>query len=116
MSFEESFIGTLNEDELRAVIAHELGHVWIFTHHPYLQTEALANNVAMRVVTRDSLERVYAKVRQHGGTTRDLSHYLGNIDVYSLLVASPHYSAGGLASVTSDLRTIASDDTDQRVA
>ena len=33
---------------------HELGHVWIFTHHPYLQTEQLANRIAMRLVSRTS--------------------------------------------------------------
>src|SRR5262245_26689484 len=29
MSFEDSFLNTLDDGELRAVIAHELGHVWI---------------------------------------------------------------------------------------
>ena len=42
VAFEGSFVDTLSDDELRAVVAHELGHVWIFTHHPYLQTEQLA--------------------------------------------------------------------------
>src|SRR5687767_9655483 len=46
LSFEDSFLTGLDEDGLRAVVAHELGHVWIFTHHPYLQTERLANSVA----------------------------------------------------------------------
>ena len=66
VAFEGSFVDTLSDDELRAVIAHELGHVWIFTHHPYLQTEQLANKVALRVVPRESLKRVYAKVWPHG--------------------------------------------------
>ena len=66
VAFEGSFVDTLSDDELRAVVAHELGHVWIFTHHPYLQTEQLANKVALRVVPRESLERVYAKVWPHG--------------------------------------------------
>ena len=48
-------------------MAHELGHVWVFTHHPYLQTEKLANQIAMRVVTRDSLVNVYHKLWEHGG-------------------------------------------------
>ena len=61
LAFEDGFLSTLDDDELRAVIAHELGHVWIFTHHPYLQTERLANDVAMRLVSRAALERVYAK-------------------------------------------------------
>ena len=77
MSFEERFLVSLNRDELRAIIAHELGHVWIFTHHPYLQTERLANTVAMRAVPRASLERVDAKVWHHQGTTGDLVRFLG---------------------------------------
>lgn len=67
MSFDRSFLVALTDDELEAAVAHELGHVWIFTHHPYLQTEALANQIAMRVVSRDSLEAVYEKVWARGG-------------------------------------------------
>jgi hypothetical protein len=59
---ERAFLDQLTEEELRAVIAHELGHVWIYTHHPYLQTEQLANKIALRVVSRESLEKVYGKV------------------------------------------------------
>jgi Peptidase family M48 len=66
VAFEGSFLDTLSDDELRAVVAHELGHVWIFTHHPYLQTEELANKIALRVVPRESLVRVYDKVWPHG--------------------------------------------------
>jgi len=66
VAFEGAFLDTLSDDELRAVVAHELGHVWIFTHHPYLQTEQLANTIALRVVPRESLERVYDKVWPHG--------------------------------------------------
>lgn len=69
VAFEGTFLDTLSDDELRAVVAHELGHVWIFTHHPYLQTEQLANKIAMRVVTRETLERVYEKVWPHGAPT-----------------------------------------------
>jgi hypothetical protein len=58
-------------------VAHELGHVWIFTHHPYLQTERLANSIAMRGVTRESLERVYRKVWQREGVKGDLVQFLG---------------------------------------
>ena len=57
LSFEDGFLAGLDDEELRAVVAHELGHVWIFTHHPYLQTERLANEVAMRIVSRESLDR-----------------------------------------------------------
>src|SRR5258706_2427809 len=42
VEFDRNFLSTLDENELRTVIAHEMGHVWIFTHHPFLQTEALA--------------------------------------------------------------------------
>jgi hypothetical protein len=63
-SFEEDFLETLDESELRAAIAHELGHVWIFTHFPYLQTEDLANQQALRVASRHDLDRVYEKVRR----------------------------------------------------
>lgn len=66
MSFEQGFLGELNDAELEAVVAHELGHVWIYTHHPYLHTEQLANEVAMRVVDRAVLDRVYLKVEARG--------------------------------------------------
>lgn len=78
MSFEHGFLSGLNEDELSAVIAHELGHVWIFTHHPYLQTEQLANRIAMRVVSRTSLEKVYEKVWARDGKKGNLDRFLGN--------------------------------------
>ena len=77
MAFEERFLTGLDEDDLKAIIAHELGHVWIFTHHPYLQTERLANTVAMRAVPRESLERVYSKLWERDGTKRDLARFLG---------------------------------------
>lgn len=63
ISFEEAFLNMLDDEDLRAVVAHELGHVWIFTHHPYLQTEELANTVAYKAVTAHSLDRVYEKLR-----------------------------------------------------
>lgn len=77
IEFEEAFSKSLDQDELKAVIAHELGHVWIYTNHPYLQTERLANTVAMRAVPRASLERVYRKVWEHQGTKGDLARFLG---------------------------------------
>jgi hypothetical protein len=66
LAFEASFLDRLSDDELKAVVAHELGHVWIFTHHPYLQTEAGANQIAQRLVPRQTLERVYTKVWPEG--------------------------------------------------
>ena len=62
LSIEQAFLEQLTPVELRAVIAHELGHVWIYTHHPYLQTEQGANQIALRVVSRESLDSVYGKV------------------------------------------------------
>jgi hypothetical protein len=62
LSIEQSFLAQLTAVELRAVVAHELGHVWIYTHHPFLHTEQLANQIAMRVVSRESLDSVYGKV------------------------------------------------------
>jgi len=61
-----------------AAIAHELGHVWIFTHHPFLQTEVLANQIAQRLVPRSSLVQVYEKVWKRQGTEGDLSRFVGD--------------------------------------
>ena len=77
LSFEDGFLDGLDDEGLRAVVAHELGHVWIFTHHPYLQTESLANSVAMRVVSRESLEKVYDKVWERRGTKGTIARFLG---------------------------------------
>jgi hypothetical protein len=77
MAFEEHFLTGLDEEEVTAIVAHELGHVWIFTHHPYLQTERLANKVAMRVVPRANLERVYSKVWAREGVKGDMLRFLG---------------------------------------
>ena len=52
LSVDESFLQELSADELSATVAHELGHVWIFTHHPFLPPEAGANDVAMRLVPK----------------------------------------------------------------
>lgn len=71
-TFEAGFLDSLSEDDLTAVVAHELGHVWIFTHHPYLQTEEQANEIAMRVVSRERLDTVYEKVWKRAGTKGDL--------------------------------------------
>jgi hypothetical protein len=77
LSVEGDFLASLSDDELRAVVAHELGHVWIFTHFPYLQTELLANQIAMRLVSRESLEPVYEKVWQRVGAEGNLAAFLG---------------------------------------
>lgn len=75
MSFEQAFLDELTDGELEAVVAHELGHVWIYTHHPYLQTEQLANQIAMRVVDRAVLERVYQKVWARGARPGDVERF-----------------------------------------
>ena len=93
LSIDASFLTTLDDDEIEAAIAHELGHVWIFTHHPYLQTEELANQIAMKAVSRSVLERLYAKVWERGGTKGDLARFLGDAPA-----AKP--AAAGLASDT----------------
>ncbi len=77
ISVEASVLEMLDDEELRAVVAHELGHVWIFTHHPYLHTERLANDIARRVVSRESLAKVYAKVWAHAGAKGDVTRFLG---------------------------------------
>jgi hypothetical protein len=77
LCFDEHFLAALDEEELRAAIAHELGHVWIFSHHPYLQTEALANKVAIRVVSRESLRKIYTKLWAHLGVHGNLADFLG---------------------------------------
>lgn len=77
VSIDAAFLSHLDDDELAAALAHELGHVWIFTHHPFLQTEALANQIAMRVVARDSLKKVYVKLWAFEGTTGVIEELLG---------------------------------------
>jgi hypothetical protein len=78
LSVEEDFVSELTQEELEAAIAHELGHVWIFTHHPFLQTEVLANQIAQRLVPRSSLVQVYEKVWRRQGTKGDLTRFVGD--------------------------------------
>jgi hypothetical protein len=68
LSMELGFLLMLDDEELRAALAHELGHVWVFTHRPYLQTERLANEIGLRVVHREALESVYTKLWAYEGT------------------------------------------------
>ncbi|HEX8031201.1 MAG TPA: hypothetical protein VF491_22185 [Vicinamibacterales bacterium] len=77
ITVDRDFAGELNHEELEAALAHELGHVWIYTHHPYLQTERLANDIAMRVISRSAFEPVYAKVWQRTGIKGNLIEFLG---------------------------------------
>jgi hypothetical protein len=73
---DESFIETLTDEEIEAAIAHELGHVWIYTHHPYEQSERLANDIALRVINRAALEPVYGKVWKRTGIKGNLAEYI----------------------------------------
>ena len=77
ITVDREFVGELNRDEVEAALAHELGHVWIYTHAPYLQTERLANDVAMRVVSRSAFEPVYEKVWSRTGIRGNLIEFLG---------------------------------------
>src|SRR5262245_17527295 len=72
LSMDRDFLEGLTTDEIAAVVAHELGHVWIFTHHPFLHTEELANQIAMQVVPQDTLAAVYDKVWKRVGRKGDL--------------------------------------------
>jgi len=78
ISFDAGFLRTLDDGELDAAVAHELGHIWIFTHFPYLQTESLANQQALKLVSRSELQKVYEKMwRWRGEAHGDLSDLLG---------------------------------------
>ena len=77
ISFDRRFLETLDEEEITAAIAHELGHVWIFSHHPYLQTEELANEIAMRALPRASMKKIYAKLWARTGISGNLDELLG---------------------------------------
>ena len=73
---DDEFIQSLSGEELKAAVAHELGHVWIYTHHPYLQTERLANDIALRVISPEVLVPVYEKVWKRTGARGNLSEYI----------------------------------------
>lgn len=77
ISVDRGFVHELSHEETAAAIAHELGHVWIYTHAPYLQSERLANDVAMRVINRSAFEPVYEKVWSRTGTRGNLIEFLG---------------------------------------
>jgi hypothetical protein len=62
LSMEAGFLLLLDDEELLGALAHEMGHVWIYTHHPFLQTEMQANVIGQRMVSRRSFEKVYTKL------------------------------------------------------
>ncbi|HJU43133.1 MAG TPA: hypothetical protein VJ691_09980 [Vicinamibacterales bacterium] len=73
---DREFISSLQSDELQAALAHELGHVWIYTHHPYVQTERMANDIALRVTSADVLLPLYEKVWKRLGIRGNLADYM----------------------------------------
>jgi hypothetical protein len=77
ISVDREFIHELTHDEIEAALAHELGHVWIYTHEPYAQSERLANEIAMRVVSRSAFEPVYEKVWSRTGIKGNLIEFIG---------------------------------------
>ncbi|HEV8393999.1 MAG TPA: hypothetical protein VGQ37_06975 [Vicinamibacterales bacterium] len=77
LKVEDGWPDTLTDVELKAAVAHELGHVWVFTHHPFLQTEQLANEVAMRLVSPNVLAQLYDKVWKRTNVKGDLARFLG---------------------------------------
>jgi len=74
---EQSFLETLDSEECVAALAHELGHVWIYSHFPFLHTEALANEIAMRAVPRKSMAALYSKLWAYNGVAGKLEDLLG---------------------------------------
>jgi hypothetical protein len=77
LSVERALAEQLPPAQLEAALAHELGHVWIYTHHPYLQTEQLANRVAMRAVPRTHLVAVYSTLWGADAVHGSLEAFLG---------------------------------------
>lgn len=77
ITIDRDFIRELNPSETEAAIAHELGHVWIYTHEPFVQTERMANDVAMRIISRSAFEPVYEKVWSRTGVRGNLIEFLG---------------------------------------
>jgi len=85
---DSHFLSRLDSEELSAALAHELGHVWIYTHFPYLHTEELANHIAMRVVPRNSLKRLYGALWAYEGNAGNLDELLGTERTDSVKAAS----------------------------
>ena len=78
ISFDAGFLQSLDDGEVKAAVAHEMGHIWIFTNFPYLQTESLANQQALKLVPRSELQRIYEKMwKWRGGARGNLADLLG---------------------------------------
>jgi len=76
LEVDEGFLSTLAQEERRAMVAHELGHVWIFTHPPFLHSEPLANQKAALLVSQESLRKIYSRVWQLDGQSTPLPEFL----------------------------------------
>ena len=75
--FDQRFFDRLDNDEIAAALAHEIGHVWIYSHFPFLQTEALANEIALKVAPRKTMESLYNKLWAYTGVTGNIEELLG---------------------------------------
>jgi len=75
--FDQRFFERLDDDEIAAALAHEIGHVWIYSHFPFLQTEALANEVALKVTPRKAMESLYSKLWVYTGVKGNIEELLG---------------------------------------
>jgi hypothetical protein len=78
VEIEGAFLNQLSDDEVIAALAHEMGHVWIDSHQPYVQSETLANEVALRVVPRKPMETLYTKLWAYLGINGNLEETLGS--------------------------------------
>jgi hypothetical protein len=78
VTFDREFLSTLNEGEISAAIAHEIGHIWIFCHFPYLHTEFLANEIALEMVDRSDLESLYTKLQAVIGGNQTVEEFLAS--------------------------------------
>jgi hypothetical protein len=72
-----NFSKVSSEDEVTAAIAHESAMSGFSLIIPYLQTEALANDIALRVVDRETMKKVYSKLWAHTGTAGNIEELLG---------------------------------------
>ena len=75
--FDKRFFERLSDEEINAALAHEMGHVWIYSHFPYLQTEALANEIALKVTPRKTMESLYGKLWAYTGVKGNIEELLG---------------------------------------
>jgi hypothetical protein len=75
--FEQKFFDQLNDAEIAAALAHEIGHVWIYNHFPFLQTEALANEIALKVAPRKAMASLYDKLWMYTGVKGNIEELLG---------------------------------------